>query len=186
MARPNSTVDCHPDRQKIIDAILAGKSLDFIAASVNPPLNRFAIWRYAKNHVAPALQKSLTVAKELHRKGLVELTPDDIRELPAAQVATRASLMAEPILARVRAHQETLDDAINGAMAEGDARSIAALVGADLKGLELQGRLNGALSEGQTTITAIQIVVPADVPRLQQDRQPECIDVECEDITVGR
>ena len=80
----------------------------------------------------------------------------------------------------------TIDDAINGAMAEGDARSVAALVGTDLKGLELQGRLTGALSEGQTTITAIQIVVPADVQVSKRDTGTGCIDVECEEITVGR
>jgi hypothetical protein len=49
-------VDAHPQKQRIVTALLNQESPYSIAKWVNPPISKVTIWRYRRNHVAPALR----------------------------------------------------------------------------------------------------------------------------------
>ncbi len=57
MARDTSSIDNHPQRQQIIDGILAGLTLNAIAQRTNPPVSPAAIQRYKQKVAARGAEK---------------------------------------------------------------------------------------------------------------------------------
>jgi hypothetical protein len=108
-----SVIDSHPQRQRIIDAILAGKSLRDIAGSVTPPVSIMAVQRYRQKTVAPIMANASVLAKVMQENGLQTVTGDVTETGKAACDVTKAVLLAAPVLAvrekRLGALQERHD-----------------------------------------------------------------------------
>jgi hypothetical protein len=164
-------IEGHPEHRKIIDAILAGKPVRVIAASVTPPVSYMAVQRYRSKVVAPALANSATLSKVLTAQGFNAV---ETLSTPNVTDVTRAALQADPILQRIAAHRQTVDSKIIEAQPAG----AAALISADLRGLELEARLTGRLDSAAPT-TQINIVGPITIDQrhLPADYSGEVIDL---------
>jgi hypothetical protein len=173
-----SAIDKHPQKQRIIDGLLAGESLRKIAASVTPSVSHVVIQRYRKSVVAPALNNASVLTRVLHQNGLLDPVEGEAPEAVQAKQLTSLALTSDPILARIAKHQATLDDSIIDARADKDARGVASLVGTDLKGLELHCRLTGRLDASTGPTVAIQIVCPAgSEPRISSEDGGVVLDI---------
>ena len=141
-------------RQKVIDALLAGKSLRKVASLAG--ISHTQVAEYKRKVFLPTLQASQKINAI---KALAE-TPEDQLAIPAN--LTRAALAADPILSRIAAHQERVDRSLQSAESKEDARGVASLVSTDLKGLELQARHTGRFDAPQA-VAPIQVVIPTRV-----------------------
>ena len=105
-----SSIDSHPQRQKIIDALIAGEPLRSIASRVSPPVSFTAIHRYRSNVVAPALKNAAFATKVLAGTDLVDPKLGTSTEFDKVVAATAAALKAAPILAVRESRLARLDD----------------------------------------------------------------------------
>ena len=69
---PAASVDSHPQRQYIIESILADHSSRSIARSLTPPLSHVTIACYRKYVVKPALRSSALITKALKANGVTD------------------------------------------------------------------------------------------------------------------
>lgn len=154
--RQSLAVEMHRQYPQILDWIAQKQSPVEISAKLKPPISRCTIWRYIRDKVKPALQGPAAVVNDLAERGLLsqEVTPN--QAMQAVLSATVAGMKADPLLSRIQAHRATVDAKANGATAAG----AAALIGADLRGIELEARLTGRLDTGSTQVN-IAIVTPA-------------------------
>lgn len=165
MAGPASTIESHPQRQKIIDALLAGSTLRQIAAWTEPKVTESAICRWRRN-VTLRTNTALDSAKAaiaLQDKGLQHVAPNG-QDLAMQSVARAAlTLAVDPFVARGLAQDRRraswMDD-LEQAPEAADYRTLAALDRNDLAAQEYHARLAGRL-DSAATITNIQIVLPA-------------------------
>jgi hypothetical protein len=179
MASKLSSIESHPQRQKIIEAILAGSTLRQITAWANPPVSTASICRFKRNALAK-VQDSLSAANLAIANRDTDLPPDStIVKQDVSLAVTRAALTAaaDPFIARIQKHQATLDAAITDAAADKDARGIASLVSTDLKGLELHARLAGRL-DTPAQQTNIMIVCPAGAPEPAVTLEPDAVVID--------
>jgi hypothetical protein len=149
-----SVIDSLPPAQhrKVIDALLAGKSLRKVALLAG--VSHTVVDDYKRRTFLPTLQAAQKI------NAVKELAQSPEQQIVETTTLTRASLAADPILSRIAHHQKTIDAAIVDASAEKKGRDIAALISTDLKGLELDAKLTGRLDNAGPNI-AIQIVCPA-------------------------
>lgn len=105
-----SSIDRHPQRQKIIDALLAGESLRSISERVSPPVSFSAIHRYRSQVVAPALKNAAFATKVLARTDLVDPLSGPSPELARVINDTSAALKAAPVLAVRESRLARLED----------------------------------------------------------------------------
>ena len=175
MAQP--TVDTHPQRAKIIDAVLAGQSCREISKGLDPPLHYVTIARFAQRS-KQALAQQAAAAKALAEQqhgDTGKLQPGDLIE------ATKAALTANPILARIEKKYERYDRWIEGAEKKEDFRTCASIDGTETKALELQARMLG-LIDAPVNTTNIAVVLLASDQRQAPARQA-IPDAEVIDIT---
>ncbi len=185
-------VESHPQRQYIIDALLNGRPVRAIAATLDPPIHFTALQRYKLKVIRPAVNKAVAVAKLTGNVATNTKTikTQDISEVESAAVlrdatnVLRTSDITEPYLARIREHQQTVDSAIGFACDNEDPRSVAALIATDLKGLELHARLCGVSLDGAQTAAGanINLAVMVSVPRSTVDDPAPSVDVTCVDV----
>lgn len=104
-----SSIESHPQKQQIIDLILAGKSLRDIAGTVTPKVSIMALQRYKAGVIRPALSKAAALAKVLGN------APIQANEQLAADVTavTSEALRAAPILAARENRLAALQDRHN-------------------------------------------------------------------------
>lgn len=162
MARPVSSLESHPQRQKIVEAIVAETPYRLVSAWTNPKVSPAAISRFAsriKSRTADTIHQAKVAIANIDKGVTPELE----------QAVTRAALTAaaDPFVARILKHQATVDAEIG--TAAGDARGIAALVSTDLKGLELHARLTGRL-ETRSDAPTTNLHVYLGIPRLDPGR----------------
>jgi hypothetical protein len=150
-----SVIDGLPQaqRQKVIDALLAGQSLRKVAKLAG--VSHTVVDDYKRKVFTP----TLNAAQKLN--AVKELAQSPQEQVVATTTLTRAVLHSDPLLARIAEHQQTVDAAIGFACDNEDPKSVAALISTDLKGLELHARLTGRLESQQGPSVAIQIVCPA-------------------------
>lgn len=170
MAHNISSIETHPQRQKIINALLSGSSLRQIAAWAQPPVTTAAICRWRQKATATLesarQQAKLVIAN--NDKDLLDSNGEPKRDV--MQAVTRAALTAaaDPFIARVeqlRAERATVKAEAHG---EGDYRAYAALDRNDLTELQLHAQLAGRLDTGAQQ-TNIMIVCPAgNAPEISQ------------------
>jgi hypothetical protein len=156
------TCKTHPMREQIDTELLAGKTPADIARSswLNPKLSRQAIWGYWVDHVKPRLGANTSILKALQDNGLLSEAANVERVGKELERVTGAALLADPYRARIAQHQATADRAMVTAEANGDGRTVAALISTDLKGLELDARLTGRLDTSASPSVSIIIQVP--------------------------
>ncbi len=143
-------VENHPDKDRIINALLSGMSLRKLAATLDPPIHFTSLQRYKLQKVRPVTRNAHAIAKILGKSKAMtaEQLADVTREL--ATEAILAAPVADPYLARTAQHRQTIDEALIDAKADKDGKTIAVLIGTDLKGLELDARLTGRLESRQS------------------------------------
>jgi hypothetical protein len=95
----------------------------------------------------------------------------------------RDAPIVEPYIARVRKHQATIDAEMERVSSgeKPDPRGIAALVSADLKGIELDARLTGALDTARPAGPDVNLAIMVQIPRATAPEPPRdvmTIDVE--------
>jgi len=121
-----SMIEKHPQKSEIIKMLLGGMSSRKIAASVSPPLDFHVVQRFNRSVVRPAASK-VAIAQSVASK------------------AVQGIADVSPHLARIAQRQADIDETIGAAKTDGDGRTVAALVTADLKGIELAMRATGLL-----------------------------------------
>ena len=91
-------VDAHPQKAKIIDWILAGRSSRDIGTSCVPPIPHTSINRYKTSVIKPMLARAETSARILGmRKGKI-IETEALSDVPEAIQDTRKSIMDAPAL----------------------------------------------------------------------------------------
>jgi hypothetical protein len=155
-----SAIETHPQRQKIIDAIISGQGCDTIARNAKPRLNKVTVWRYAKNVVKPALEKAAAGAKVLAAADLQLPPPNGITENQGAIDATRAVIAADPFVSRIQKQYDHLDEGYRLAREARDPRAIAAVASADSRANELHAKLEGRLDSQPTGSQVAVVVLP--------------------------
>ncbi len=154
-------------RKKVVDALLAGQSLRKVAKIAG--VSHTQVDDYKRTKFMPMLQ----AAQKLNAVRELAESPED--QITNTSNLTRAALAADPLLSRISRHQATLDAEI--ASATGDARGVAALIGTDLRGIELHAKLTGRL-DAPAHQTNIMIVCPAgDAPAVTLEPDAVTIDI---------
>jgi transcriptional regulator with XRE-family HTH domain len=139
------------ERQEVVNALLAGKPLREVAKLAG--VSHQALSVYKRDKLIPTLQAAQKV------NALRALAETPAQQTQSVATLTRAALSADPILARIAQHQNQVDSKIAGA----DPKGTAALISADLKGLELSARLTGLLDTGSSvTVNANFVLVPTN------------------------
>jgi hypothetical protein len=193
-----SSIEQHPQRQMIVDAVLAGRPVREVAASTIPRISHLSLQRFRSQHILPALQHAATNTKYLARSPIqraLQEKPDP----PAAVEAARAEVQHGPVLAIRQARLEFLQDRHDrlNMIAEERANDMAEVPGGksgfltkDYKGdgrevYKVDGVLLGEMRELEKAAaietgdwreqnipqTMIQIVLPSSSPTARSDMQ---------------
>lgn len=207
MPKQVSSVSQHPQKQRVIDGILAGESLRSIAESVTPPLSKGAVQRYKDAIVKPAYAHAFNKVNELRKmrddcntdvsvsqpteRGY-NTRPDSI----ANRDSDRASLV-KPFLTRIAAKYDRYDRLLKTAEKgqvivdkEGkpvtlspDLKAIAALDACETRSMDLHAKLVGAIAPdaSQQVTNNIVLMLPRPVdaaPARPMLDDGNCIDIE--------
>lgn len=172
-----STVSQHPQKQRVIDGILAGESIRDIAASVSPPLSRAAVARFRQAVVAPAVKQSFHKLNELKRMR-DECAPADPTSIvpprgntnhldAVAARETERSALVNPFLKRIATKYDRYDKLLDKATAaaEPDLKAIAALDACETRSMDLHAKLVGAIAPeaSQQVTNNIVLMLPRPV-----------------------
>jgi hypothetical protein len=178
------SIDSHPMKSRIIEAVAKGQSARKIAAWCDPPLHFATVARFARR-VKEVGAQQLAVAKILRANDNISgdntVRPEDREILDA----TKQAMQANPVLARISQKFGRYDRWLQGAESNEDYRACASVDGAETKALELQAKLLGLLQDTAGTTNNVQILVlpPSTRPESLQSAQGqigagEVIDVE--------
>jgi transcriptional regulator with XRE-family HTH domain len=175
--RQTRSIDQHPKRNQIIDAILAGQSLRKVAKLAG--VSHTAIADYKRKVVAPAVKNS---AKSLVKNNVPAEVSEHIQECTEL---THQAVAENPVISRVLEKMERYPRWLQAAENAADYRALSSLDGAETRTLELQAKLLGLLQDTAGTTTNVQILVlpPSTRPESPQSAQGqigggEVIDVE--------
>lgn len=121
-----------------------------IAAWCNPPLSTSAICRFKMKSLSFTRDALASASSTISNNGATQ-------ENGVIQAAARTAmaLAIDPFVQRCLQHQQTIDDALTETKAGKGKDTVAGLVGADLRGLELYAKFTGRLDSG----THIQVSV---------------------------
>lgn len=137
-------VELHPQRQKIIDALIKGESPRKIATWCAPKLHHATLYRYKRDNITGLLAQVPAAVKYLSDQRLAEVAPEIADSVRQSKSAASAILKASPLVARAERIGQYLDDALLDEMAKAkdrDPRAVAALASASFKGIESAARL---------------------------------------------
>lgn len=182
---PGFAVDSHPQKDKIIEGILAGRTVREIARSVVPQIAYCAVQRYKANVVKPVLAR----AEETDRILITKNPPKPLTVSPQVQQKVIQAIQDAPALSIFRQRLEklhgridkTLDRAESAVRVTQDKEGNEVVIGQDIspmaplfnaasKNLEMLGRATGELEPAGGSQVSIQILVPAagsgEMPRV--------------------
>lgn len=180
MARPVSSLESHPQRQKIIDAIAAGIPYRDISSWTQPPVTPMALSRYKRSAV-DTLIRNVTSAKAAIANNDSDLT------VVNNEAVTRAALSvaSDPFLLAAQKQSDRrgrwireIEDAGDYTDSGPDYATLAKLDRNDLTALELHARLAGRLDARPTGGDSVELHLHLGIPRLDPGRNP--IDTTCE------
>lgn len=117
------------------------------------------------------------LGKDVDHTGSVDQDAAIDQAMAVAQEALRAAPIIDPYLARTAQHRQTIDRSLADAVADKDGKTVAALIGVDLKGLELDARLTNRLDNrpaGPDLTIQLMVGIPRHSPT---------VDVQCKAIT---
>ena len=95
---PGFAIDDHPQKQKIIDGILAGLSTRAISASLVPPVSFNAIQRYKVSVIKPMLQRAEESNRILLGNKILKTPPADLSNASEAVQAVQKAILDAPAL----------------------------------------------------------------------------------------
>lgn len=149
MAVKSPTIDRLPteQKQKVVDAILAGKSLRIIGKMAG--ISQVAALNYKNKVVLPAIKNARKIVE-------AEGVPDN----PTKQVAKTAALtealaIGSSIISRVQELAADRAEVKEKAKADGQLGAWASMDRNDLSALELEARLTGALDTRPSTVNVV-------------------------------
>jgi hypothetical protein len=160
MARPVSCLESHPQRQKIIDDLVSGKTYRQVARQTDPPISTAAISRFA-SRIKRDTAASIRAAKNAIAHNDMGLGAD------VNQAVTRAAALvaSDPFLSRAIKSDARRERWMKSAESEADYRALAALDRNDLSAQEYQARLTGRLEAPATGTTIVYVTMaPAVAP----------------------
>jgi hypothetical protein len=108
MARP-STIESHPQKKRIIQALLDGQSVRNIAAWTKPPVSYLAIQRYKSSIVQPAVERSGSRVNNLSRVKNQRVAPDCVETKREATQAIQDAPVLELRDARIQLLQDLIE-----------------------------------------------------------------------------
>ena len=179
MARPVSSLESHPQRQRIINAILAGSSLRQIAAWAEPKVTESAICRWKQKAAATFRNTRAEIADAVtnslaYNDANTPIAPNSEVIRAATQAALVAAsdpflLAAEKQAKRRSRWMDEIETAGDYSDNGPDYATLAKLDRNDQTGLELHARLAGRLDTGTHNTVNVAIVCPtqADAPEPQ-------------------
>jgi len=140
-------------RQEVNNALLAGMSLRAVAKIAGCSHSQVAI--YKTLIFGPALSTARRVN---------EIAGEGDRPVQAKEV-NRALATIEPLRQRIESHRRVVDSKLQ----DTDAKGAAALISADLRGIELEAKLTGAL-EGQRlgSVTFQNVILMPKNPDIEE------------------
>jgi hypothetical protein len=151
----------HPQRDRIVDAIMRGDSVRAIAKWTEPPIHFTAIDRYRRSTVVPALRKQGDIAKTLRENEILRQTVQDSGSVAAISAATKAVIVDDPILSRMEKKYSRYDRNIAKAEQNDNFSAVATLDAAETRAMTLHAQLTGRLQQNQSSGTLVQIAVLA-------------------------
>lgn len=186
---PGFAVDTHPEKNKIIELIMAGTPLRTIGAMVNPPLPHTSIQSYKIRVIRPMMARADQTSRLLSGHPLLSTNVVVDPKAPADVQAVQQAIIDRPAVSIFRKRLEKLYGQLDHTMerAQTSVRCVTdqetgelVAVGADLgviapianqmhKGLEMLGRATGELEPIGGNAISIQILTPAsqnELPRV--------------------
>ncbi len=161
MALQQPAIDTHPQREKIIEALLNEESPQSISKWVNPPLSHVAIWRYRSNKIIPKLSEVQRTAKAM-QENILQAASKGIAVNPELfKAVTSAAVDADPLLQRINRKYERYENLASSAAEVLDYQGFAAVDRAETQTMRLHAELTGRLQQAQST-TLVQIVVGSE------------------------
>lgn len=178
-SRPGSGIlGDHPQRQLMIDRLLAGEKPGVIYREFTPPVSKVSVTLLAKQ-VRQQAQDAAVLAKAQALSGITQTVGQSPESLAKF---TRDAVMGQQHLSRIREHQDRTSRLLVQAEANGDIGSVATLIKTDYQGIRLAAELDGSLSTlsaaPQTTVNTQIIVLPA----FTEEDEAEVIDVHSESV----
>jgi hypothetical protein len=173
-------IDTHPQRDKILEALLNNESPQSIAKWINPPINHTSIWRYRRNRIEPKLKQAAETAKTLQQNALLAArasvaVPDDV-----IRDAAYASVAADPIMSRVLAKYQRYDDMYAKTV---DPQGFSSIDRAETQALTLHANLTGRLQQAGPS-TVVQIVF-GQFPQNPNENACNRDATDCTDVAPG-
>lgn len=155
-------IDTHPDKQKIVNAILAGLPLRKVAEMAG--VSRQTVNVYRRKVLRPALQAAIKVREN-------QSVTNDVAQ-QVAETATLANHIAtgDPLLSRLESRGPVIDRNIDRADKSSDFKGLSGLLRADRDHVELIARLTGRLDAPQQSTTNVFIAL---MPNAQQAQAPK-------------
>ena len=158
MANPISSLESHPQRDRIVDAIVAGRSLNEIVKWASPAVTAMALSRYKRKALA-VTQRHISQAQTAILNNDNGLTEVDAKAVMRATLAASVDPFIARALAQDRRRASWMDDLEQQPEAV-DYRTLAALDRNDIAAQEYHAKLAGRLQDASST-TQVMIVCPA-------------------------
>lgn len=172
MANPTSSIESHPQRQRIIEAIAAGRPYREICAWSNPPVTTGALSRFKSRAIA-VTDQAVIAAKAMIANNDSGLTTVNSEAVTRASLAVAVDPFVGELLRKSTRRERWISDA-EGKADGMDHRALAAYDRNGTADLELHARLTGRLDSGNTTTNnTLLVMMPAAIPH-----QSPVIDIE--------
>jgi hypothetical protein len=183
MPLQSSAVEDHPQRQAIIDALLAGESIRTVASRCVPPVSPASVQRYRAKVLKPAMRIARAKLQQVQQLGSNAQSPVELSRLQADlnhranHAAQRIENAAGPLLDRLAKKAHRREEWFTIARAKQDTRGFAALDSVDSRDIELEAKLTGAIQTGESININVLVAVPAaSTPKPMQSSQPVIIE----------
>lgn len=157
----------HPQRARIIDAILDGESDLSIEKWVTPRVSRITIGKL-RGQVKREKETALLAEKV---RQIESLALGRSNESQSVDEFAKAAVLGSRHLERLRANEELLDLGKRIALETGDLSNLTGLIRADHSGIELAGKFDGTLAQvaAQFAAPAVQnnlqvVILPGSMP----------------------
>ena len=175
-----NAVEKHPQRQQIIDAILAGESLRAIGARVVPHLHHTSIARFKLQLLKPAIHSLRGVSPERNRMKSLALSAGI-----NGDAGEQASLAQDAVRQEIHNSVSKLDERLEAWIADAEKANegkplhpaLSAHTRNVLSSLELRAKLSGLLTDGTVTTINVAMVQADSSPSQAQEPPSVTIDV---------
>ncbi len=149
-------LDTHPDREKLVEAILAGESLREVARRAN--VSHTAVQNYVRRVVRPAVRSPRAAVNLLKERPESSVSIEQVRQTVniAKDAASQSAIV--PVMEKIARREARREALLSDAAESKDFRGYASLDSCEYRDLELECRLRGLLDSGPTHQTNIMIV----------------------------